>query len=80
MDRTEAVARVVKVVTETLEVKPEDVIESASYVEDFDADSLDLVELVMAFEDEFEVSIPEESIESIKTIGQTVDFIVANAG
>jgi len=80
MDRDVALAKVIEVVADTLEIEPEEVVESAAYVEDFNADSLDLVELVMAFEDEFKVSIPEEDVASIKTVGQTVDYILAQAG
>jgi len=80
MDRSDALTKVIKVVSETLDREPGEIIESAAYVEDLDADSLDLVELVMAFEEEFEVEIPEESVESIKTVGQTVDFILSKAG
>ena len=80
MERTDALSRVVKVVANTFEIKPEEVLESANYVADLDADSLDLVELVMAFEDEFDVSIPEDAVEDIKTVSQTVDFVLAHAG
>jgi len=80
MDRSDALAQVVKVVSQTLDREPEEIVESASYVEDFDADSLDLVELVMAFEEEFDVEIPEDSVESIMTVGETVDFILSKAG
>ena len=80
MDRSDALTKVIKVVSETLDREPEEIIESAAYVEDLDADSLDLVELVMAFEEEFEVEIPEDSVESIKTVGQTVDYILSKAG
>ncbi|MCL2491947.1 MAG: acyl carrier protein [Coriobacteriia bacterium] len=79
MERTEALSRVVKVVADTFEIDPTEVVESASYVADLDADSLDLVELVMAFEEEFEVEIPEDAVEGIKTVGQTVDYVLAHA-
>ena len=47
-------------------------------MDDLNADSLDTVELVMEFEDEFEMSIPDEEAEKIRTIGQTVDYVVEN--
>ena len=78
MNRDEALAKVVEVVVEILGCEPDQLVETAGYVEDLGADSLDLVELVMAFEEEFEVSIPEDAVESIKTVGETADFIVAN--
>ncbi|HPO94152.1 MAG TPA: acyl carrier protein [Phycisphaerales bacterium] len=48
---------------------------NTSFVEDLNADSLDTVELVMEFEDEFETSIPDEAAEKIKTVGQAIEFI-----
>jgi acyl carrier protein len=78
MERSEALAKVVEVVVEQLGCEAKGVVETAAYVEDLGADSLDLVELVMAFEEEFDVSIPEEAVESIKTVGETADFIVAH--
>ncbi len=50
-----------------------------SFVDDLKADSLDTVELVMGFEDEFEMSIPDEEAEKIRTIGQAIDYIVEHA-
>jgi acyl carrier protein len=49
----------------------------ASFADDLDADSLDLVELVMALEDEFDVSIDEEELEGIKTVGQAIDLVAS---
>jgi len=79
MERSAALARIREVVAETLEADPEAISEATLYVEDLDADSLDLVELLMAFEDAFEVSIPEDAVEGIKTVGQTVDYVLAHA-
>ena len=59
-------------------VTPEEVVPEASFIDDLGADSLDIVELVMALEEEFGVSIPDESAEKIKTVGDAVDFIVEN--
>lgn len=67
--------RVVKIIVDTIDVKKEDVNVNASFVEDLGADSLDLVELVMAFEEEFEVEIPDDDVEKIKTVGQAVEYI-----
>ncbi|MCL2818515.1 MAG: acyl carrier protein [Actinomycetia bacterium] len=80
MKREEALSRVLKVVAETFELKPDEIEESSAYVADLEADSLDLVELVMAFEEEFEVSIPEEAVADIKTVAETVDYVLAQAG
>ena len=67
--------RVRKVTVEELGVKPEEVVESASFTEDLGADSLDVVELVMAFEDEFGIEIPDEEVGEIKTVGDAVTYI-----
>lgn len=67
--------RVKKVTVEELGVKPEEVESSKSFTEDLGADSLDVVELVMAFEDEFGIDIPDEEVGSIKTVGDAVDYI-----
>lgn len=67
--------RVRKVTVEELGVKPEEVVEGASFTEDLGADSLDVVELVMAFEDEFGIEIPDEEVGEIKTVGDAVTYI-----
>jgi acyl carrier protein len=67
--------RVKKVVVEELGVKPEEVVESASFTEDLGADSLDVVELVMALEDEFGIDIPDEEVGQIKTVGDANTYI-----
>jgi acyl carrier protein len=72
--------RVVKVTVEELDVKAEEVLPSASFTEDLGADSLDVVELVMALEDEFGVEIPDEDVSDIKTVQAAVDFIGKKLG
>ena len=67
--------RVVKIVVEHLGVEKDKVIESASFVDDLGADSLDTVELVMAFEEEFNIEIPDEAAEKIQTIKDAIDYI-----
>lgn len=76
MDRSEVLKRVSDVVADQLGVELDTVAEASSFIEDLGADSLDLVELVMAFEDEFEVSIPDDVVEGITTVGTAVDYIV----
>lgn len=70
--------RVRKIVVEQLGVKEEDIKNSASFVDDLGADSLDTVELVMALEEEFETEIPDEEAEKITTIQEAIDFISSN--
>jgi acyl carrier protein len=72
--------RVKKIVVEQLGVNEEDVTDSASFVDDLGADSLDTVELVMALEEEFECEIPDEEAEKITTVQQAVDYINAHMG
>lgn len=67
--------RVKKVTVEELGVKPEEVVDTASFTEDLGADSLDVVELVMAFEDEFGIDIPDDEVGNIKTVGDAVKYI-----
>lgn len=68
-------AKVVKIVSEHLDVEEEKITDSSSFVDDLGADSLDQVELVMAFEEEFNVEIPDEAAEKISTVSDAVDFI-----
>nr|TFG52218.1 MAG: acyl carrier protein [Hyphomicrobiales bacterium] len=67
--------RVKKIVVEHLNVDAEKVTDAASFIEDLGADSLDTVELVMAFEEEFGVEIPDDAAESIVTVGDATKFI-----
>ncbi len=76
MDRDEIFDKVKGVIVDQLGVEEDDVQEDAAFVDDLGADSLDIVELVMALEEEFGVSIPDEQAEKIKTVGDAVDFIV----
>jgi acyl carrier protein len=67
--------RVKKIVVEHLNVDAEKVSDAASFIEDLGADSLDTVELVMAFEEEFGIEIPDDAAESIVTVGDATKFI-----
>ena len=67
--------RVRKIIADRLQVDAESVTPQASFVEDLGADSLDLVELVMAFEEEFSVEIPDQDAESMKTVGSALDYL-----
>lgn len=71
--------RVKKIVVEHLGVDEAKVSETASFIDDLGADSLDTVELVMAFEEEFNIEIPDDAAEKIQTVGDAVSFIEANA-
>ncbi len=72
--------RVKKIVVEHLGVDQDKVTETASFIDDLGADSLDTVELVMAFEEEFGCEIPDDAAEDILTVKDAIDFISQNAG
>ncbi len=73
-------ARVKKIIVEQLGVKEEQVVNTASFVDDLGADSLDTVELVMALEEEFECEIPDEDAEKITTVQQAIDYVTSHLG
>ena len=72
--------RVRKIVIEHLDADPDKVTEKASFIDDLGADSLDNVELVMAFEEEFDIEIPDDAAEHIQTVGDAVNFISEKTG
>ena len=72
--------RVKDIIVEQLGVNPEQVTPSASFIEDLGADSLDTVELVMAFEEAFEIEIPDEDAEKITTVKDAVSYIEGKTG
>ena len=74
-DMSDIAERVKKIVIDHLGVDADKVVESASFIDDLGADSLDTVELVMAFEEEFGVEIPDDAADSILTVGDAVKFI-----
>lgn len=76
----ELFARFRKCAVEVLSVDADSVVPEASFGDDLEADSLDLVELVMALEEEFGVEVPEKEVEDIKTVGQAYDLIVGKLG
>lgn len=80
MDRETALEQVKGIIVEQLGVSPDEVREEASFQEDLNADSLDLVELIMSMEDKFGVKIPDEDAEKILIVSDAVDYVVANAG
>lgn len=71
--------KIKEIVVEQLGVDEEEVTENASFVDDLGADSLDLVELIMALEEEFDMEIPDEDAEKIVTVGDAIRYIKENA-
>jgi acyl carrier protein len=70
--------RVIEIVSEQMGVAKDQITRESSFINDLGADSLDTVELVMEFEEEFDITIPDEEAEKIQTVGQAVDYIEAN--
>ena len=73
MDEMET--KVIEIVSEQMGVDKSEITRETHFINDLNADSLDTVELVMEFEDEFELSIPDEEAEKIQTVGQAIDYI-----
>jgi acyl carrier protein len=71
----DTMAKVKEVICDQLNVDESEVTENATFIDDLGADSLDLVELVMALEEDFDVSIPDEEVESIRTVGDAAAYI-----
>ncbi len=67
--------RVIEIVCENLAVSKDQVNRNTSFIEDIGADSLDIVELIMELEEEFEITIPDDQAEKIKTVGEAIDYI-----
>ena len=77
-DTTSIEDKVIKIVCDQLSSTPDKITRDTSFINDLGADSLDTVELVMEFEDEFETSIPDESAEKLQTVGEAIEFIKLN--
>lgn len=75
MDEKDIEEKVISIVAEQMGVDKGEMNRETNFVNDLNADSLDTVELVMEFEDEFETSIPDEDAEKIQTVGQAIDYI-----
>ena len=80
MDRSAALTTIREVAAEVLSVEPDKVTEEARFKEDLDADSLDLVELVMGLEERFDIEVPEDDLEGVTTVGQAVDLVLTKVG
>ena len=76
IDVKEIESKVIDIISEQMGADKSEITRETSYINDLNADSLDTVELVMEFEDEFDMSIPDEEAEKIQTVGAAVDYIV----
>ena len=73
-------SKVIDIISEQMGAEKSEITRETSFINDLNADSLDTVELVMEFEDEFDMSIPDEEAEKIQTVGAAIDYIVKVAG
>jgi len=78
MEREELLEKIKSIVADKLSIGEDQVTEGASFIDDLGADSLDIVELVMALEDEFNMDIPDEDAEKLTTVGKAMDYVLAN--
>ena len=76
--RDEVFERIKEVLSERLSVDEADINEEANFQEDLDADSLDLVEMIMELEDQFGIKIPDEDAQKIQTVGQAVEYVTSH--
>jgi acyl carrier protein len=79
MDKADISSKIKEIIADKVDVPEGDVSEKSRFIDDLGADSLDLVQLVMAVEDEFEIEITDDEAESIKTVGQAIDLILTKA-
>ncbi len=75
---SELFERIRDLLAEQLDIEPSAITMESDIMEDFDADSLDIVDMVMTLEDEFEVEVPDEAVETLRTVGDVVRFIEEN--
>jgi acyl carrier protein len=71
----ESIDRIKKIIVDQLGVDESKITENSSFIDDLGADSLDIVELIMAFEEEFDIEIPDEDAEKMKTVGDAVKYL-----
>jgi len=79
-DRSEIATRIVEIVAEKMDKPKEEIGEDKSIINDLGADSLDVVELMMDMEDEFDLSIPEEEAQKLDTVGDAIKYVYEHAG
>ena len=80
MKKEEIVARLKEIIIDRLDVEEEQIAPEASFVEDLGADSLDIVELIMGIEEEFDIEIPDEDAEKLTTVGEAMNYTLGKLG
>ena len=79
MDRSEALEALREIAVEVLDVAPDQVVEDARFREDLEADSLDLIEILMAVEDRLGITLPQDDPQKISTVGDGIDLVIKTA-
>ena len=78
MKKEEMLARLKEIIIDRLDVEEDQIVPEASFVEDLGADSLDIVELIMGIEEEFDIEIPDEDAEKLTTVGEAMNYTLEN--
>ncbi len=78
--KDEVLARLKEIITDRLDVEADQIVPEASFVEDLGADSLDLVELIMGIEEEFDIEIPDEDAEKLTSVGEAMNYTLSKIG
>lgn len=80
MTKAEILEKLQQIIQDRLDVEKDQIVPSASFVEDLGADSLDIVELIMGIEEEFDIEIPDEDAEKLTTVGEAINYAAAKLG
>lgn len=80
MKKEEILARLKEIITDRLDVEGDQIVPEASFVEDLGADSLDIVELIMGIEEEFDIEIPDEDAEKLTSVGEAMNYTLGKIG
>ena len=80
MKKEEVLARLKEIITERLDVEEDQIVPEATFVEDLGADSLDIVELIMGIEEEFDIEIPDEDAEKLTSVGEAMNYTLGKIG
>ena len=80
MKKDEVLARLKEIITDRLDVEEDQIVPEATFVEDLGADSLDIVELIMGIEEEFDIEIPDEDAEKLTSVGEAMNYTLSKIG
>ncbi|MDI9388103.1 MAG: acyl carrier protein [Synergistota bacterium] len=80
MKKEEMLARLKEIIIDRLDVEEDQIVPEASFVEDLGADSLDIVELIMGIEEEFDIEIPDEDAEKLTSVGEAMNYTLSKLG